>query len=306
MKSIIYLFSIAVLATSCGSDDDNRDPDAFNEPATAGMAYSNSDSNFTTTYNGIRSTLQANPDITVVAEVNHTANASSVNQSLRDTRVIFFGNPDLGTPLMQENQLAGLDLPQHIMVYQNESNEVIATFNSANYLSTRYGVQDAATLPQIQNALSTVVSTTTANDVLINTSSGISNGAGVITLVSQNDFTTTYNNLRNAIIDNTDLSLVFELNHQSNAENAGLTLRPTRVIVFGNPNLGTPLMQDAQTTALDLPQRFLVWEDQNGEVKVSYNNPSYLQTRHGISSNQNDNLQAITSALNNLAISATN
>lgn len=302
---MLYAF-VAMIMISCGGDDDNTDPDAFNEPSTPGMAYSNSDSNFTTTYNGIRSTLQANPDITVIAEVNHSANAQSVNQTLRDTRVIFFGNPTLGTPIMQENQLAGLDLPQHIMVYQNDSNEVIATFNSANYLSSRYGVQDAVTLPQVQNALTTIVNGTTANDVLMNSSSGISNGAGIITLVSQNDFSTTYNNLRNAIIDNANLSLVFELNHQDNAQDAGLDLRPTRVLVFGNPNLGTPLMQDSQTTALDLPQRFLVWEDQNGEVKVSYNNPSFLKTRHSISNNQDDNLQAITSALNNLAISASN
>ena len=112
--------------------------------------------------------------------------------------------------------------------------------------------------------------------------------------------------MRNSIIDNTNLSLVVELNHQENAQNAGLSLRPTSVIVFGNPNLGTPLMQDSQTTALDLPQKFLVWEDENGEVKVSYNNPNFLKSRHLISNSQNSTLEDITNALNNLAISATN
>ena len=155
-------------------------------------------------------------------------------------------------------------------------------------------------------ALESIVNTTTQNEVLTNSSASINSGQGVITLVSQNNFSTTYNNLRNSIIDNTNLSLVFELNHQENAQNAGLSLRPTSVIVFGNPNLGTPLMQDSQTTALDLPQKFLVWEDENGEVKVSYNNPNFLKSRHLISNSQNSTLEDITNALNNLAISATN
>jgi uncharacterized protein (DUF302 family) len=167
-------------------------------------------------------------------------------------------------------------------------------------------VQSANTLLQIESALESVVNTTTQNEVLTNSSASINSGQGVITLVSQNNFSTTYNNLRNSIIDNTNLSLVFELNHQENAQNAGLSLRPTSVIVFGNPNLGTPLMQDSQTTALDLPQKFLVWEDENGEVKVSYNNPNFLKSRHLISNSQNSTLEDITNALNNLAISATN
>jgi uncharacterized protein (DUF302 family) len=306
MKSILSILSLCFVLVSCGGDDDNGDPNAFNEPTTAGLSYSNSQSDFITTYNGIRATLQSNSNISVLAEVNHTANAQSVNQSLRNTRIIFFGNPTLGTPVMQEKQLEGLDLPQHILVYENASNEVIASYNSVNYLSTRYGVQSANTLPQIESALESIVNTTTQNEVLTNSSASINSGQGVITLVSQNNFSTTYNNLRNSIIDNTNLSLVFELNHQENAQNAGLSLRPTSVIVFGNPNLGTPLMQDSQTTALDLPQKFLVWEDENGEVKVSYNNPNFLKSRHLISNSQNSTLEDITNALNNLAISATN
>ena len=306
MKSILSILSLCFILASCSGDDDNGDPNAFTEPNTPGISYSNSQGDFNTTYNGIRSTLQSNSNISVLAEVNHSANAQSVNQSLRNTRLIFFGNPALGTPIMQENQLAGLDLPQHIMVYQNASNEVIATYNSTDYLSTRYGVQSANTLPQIEAALEGIVNTTTQKEVFTNSSASISSGQGIITLVSQNNFATTYNNLRNSIIDNTDLTLVFELNHQANAENEGLSLRPTSVLVFGNPSLGTPLMQDSQTTALDLPQKFLVWEDANGEVKVSYNNPNYLKSRHSISNAQNATLESITSALNNLAIAATN
>lgn len=58
----------------------------------------------------LRNTLEANPNISIVAEVDHQANAASVDLTLNPIRIIFFGNPKLGTPLMQKNQLAGLDL----------------------------------------------------------------------------------------------------------------------------------------------------------------------------------------------------
>ncbi|MEH6454156.1 MAG: DUF302 domain-containing protein, partial [Psychromonas sp.] len=57
-------------------------------------------------------------------------------------------------------------------------------------------------------------------------------------------------------------------------------IRPTVVIIFGNPKVGTPLMQCAQQAAIDLPQKALFWEDENGKVWLSYNDPQYLENRH--------------------------
>ena len=59
-------------------------------------------------------------------------------------------------------------------------------------------------------------------------------------------------------------------------------LRPSELLVFGNPKVGTPLMLCAQTAGIDLPQRALIWEDENGQVWLSYNDPRYLAARHGI------------------------
>ena len=68
----------------------------------------------------------------------------------------------------------------------------------------------------------------------------------------------------------------------ANAANAGLTLNPTRLVVFGNPNIGTPLMQTSATAGIDLPLKILVWEDSNGDVFVSTNETRYLEHRHGL------------------------
>ncbi|MHB8381568.1 MAG: DUF302 domain-containing protein [Candidatus Binataceae bacterium] len=72
------------------------------------------------------------------------------------------------------------------------------------------------------------------------------------------------------------------IDHSGEAEKAGLKMRPTKLLIFGNPKAGTPLMIAAPGIALDLPLKILVWEDEANKVWVSYNSPAYLQTRHGL------------------------
>ncbi|TGV02866.1 DUF302 domain-containing protein [Flavivirga rizhaonensis] len=129
------------------------------------------------------------------------------------------------------------------------------------------------------------------------------NETGIISKISHQDFDTTYQKLKSVIENNPNLRIIAELNHQANASSVGLELNPTRIIMFGNPNLGTPLMQNAQTIGLDLPQKVLVYQDAEGVVKVSYNNPLYLRDRHGIK-NQEDILNKIAGALNKITDAA--
>ena len=72
------------------------------------------------------------------------------------------------------------------------------------------------------------------------------------------------------------------VDHSGEAEKVGLTLRPTKVIIFGSPKAGTPLMVAAPSLAIDLPLKALVAEDAEGKVWVTYNSPEYLQQRHGV------------------------
>ncbi len=74
------------------------------------------------------------------------------------------------------------------------------------------------------------------------------------------------------------------IDHQAEAAKAGLSMRASRLLVFGNPKAGTPLMKAAPTTGIDLPLKALVWEDGNGKIWLSYNRPDYLQQRHVLSS----------------------
>lgn len=122
---------------------------------------------------------------------------------------------------------------------------------------------------------------------------------GIVTKTSQANFEQTYQQLRAVISNNPNLTIIAELNHQANAASVDLTLLPTRIIMFGNPRLGTPLMQNGQPIGLDLPQKILVYQAEDGVVKVAYNDPLYLKDRHGITEN-NPILEKISGALHKL------
>jgi uncharacterized protein (DUF302 family) len=72
------------------------------------------------------------------------------------------------------------------------------------------------------------------------------------------------------------------IDHGGEAEKAGMHMRPTKLVIFGNPRAGTPVMLAAPSIAIDLPHKILIWEDDRGKVWVSYNSPAYLQERHGV------------------------
>jgi uncharacterized protein (DUF302 family) len=85
-----------------------------------------------------------------------------------------------------------------------------------------------------------------------------------------------------SILAERGLKLFALIDHNGEAEKVGLKMHPTKVLVFGSPKGGTPVMVAAPTLAIDLPLKALVWEDENGKVWVSYNSPEYLQQRHGV------------------------
>ncbi|EGR3132521.1 DUF302 domain-containing protein [Vibrio parahaemolyticus] len=106
-------------------------------------------------------------------------------------------------------------------------------------------------------------------------------GEGVITVASTHSAKDTADNFV-AITQEKGLNVFARINHQENAAKVDMTLRPTEVIVFGNPKVGTPLMLCMQEVALDLPQKVLVYEDAEGKTWLAYNDPMYLKQRYHI------------------------
>lgn len=125
-----------------------------------------------------------------------------------------------------------------------------------------------------------------------------------IKIKSENNFDETYSALKKAIESNENLKIVAELDHSENAKKADMELRPTKIIMFGNPKLGTPLMKTNQEIGIDLPQKMLVYEDEKADVYVVYNDPVSLAKSHNINE-QEEILNKISGALKGLAETAT-
>ena len=84
------------------------------------------------------------------------------------------------------------------------------------------------------------------------------------------------------VAESKGLTIFAQVDHAAGASTAELELRPTTVVIFGNPKSGTPFMQCAQTVGIDLPMKTLIWRDGNGQVWLAYNDPAYIAARHDV------------------------
>ncbi|ASJ71752.1 DUF302 domain-containing protein [Granulosicoccus antarcticus] len=126
---------------------------------------------------------------------------------------------------------------------------------------------------------------------------------GVISVESPFDVSTTLDKLT-TVLESKGMTVFARIDHSANAQKADLELRPTQVLIFGNPKIGTPLMNCAQSMALDLPQKMLAWQDEAGNTHLGWNDPAYLQARHNIEG-CDEVLQKVGNALGSFAKAAT-
>lgn len=103
------------------------------------------------------------------------------------------------------------------------------------------------------------------------------------------------------IANSKGITIFARVDHQKNAQNIDMELAPSKVIIFGNPKVGTPLMQCQQSVAIDLPQKVHISQDNNGQVWLTYNSPTYLQERHNIKGCE-ETLNKIAVVLNKLSM----
>jgi uncharacterized protein (DUF302 family) len=104
---------------------------------------------------------------------------------------------------------------------------------------------------------------------------------GIVNKPSKHSVEQTVEALQN-ILKSKGVAVFALIDHSGEAEKVGLKMRPTKLLIFGNPKAGTPLMLASPSSAIDLPLKLLVWEDAQGKVWVSYNSPEYLRERHGL------------------------
>jgi uncharacterized protein (DUF302 family) len=125
----------------------------------------------------------------------------------------------------------------------------------------------------------------------------------LVTLPSAHGANETVERLK-SLLNQKKIHVFAHIDHAAGAKEVGLTLRPTQVLVFGNPQAGTPLMQSKQTIGLDLPLRVLVWQDEAGKVWLTYRRPGLLAKQHHVAG-QDKTVKALDDGLAALARAAT-
>jgi uncharacterized protein (DUF302 family) len=127
---------------------------------------------------------------------------------------------------------------------------------------------------------------------------------GLISTASQHSAHYTVERLI-AALGKRNLTVFARVDHAAGAASVGLPLRPTEVVIFGNAKGGTALMQDQQTSGIDLPLKALVWEAADGKVYLTYNDPHWIAQRHGLGAASAGAVEALAKALGAIAAEVT-
>jgi uncharacterized protein (DUF302 family) len=120
----------------------------------------------------------------------------------------------------------------------------------------------------------------------------VTKDAGMVEIVSRHSVDDTVERLK-GLLASKGVTLFALVDHSGEAAKVGMTMRPTKLLIFGSPKAGTPVMLAAPTSAIDLPLKILVRENSHNEVLVTYNSPDYLEQRHGIQHELAQNLAAV-------------
>ncbi len=127
---------------------------------------------------------------------------------------------------------------------------------------------------------------------------------GVVTIPSSSSAKQTIDKLE-AALKAGGATIFARVDHAAGATSAGLTLRPTELLIFGNPKGGTPLMQSQQSAGIDLPMKALAWEDAAGKTWLSYNDPTWIAKRHELSPETAKVVEGLAAAMKGATAKAT-
>lgn len=186
---------------------------------------------------------------------------------------------------IQQNPLTAIDLRLRILAYENPAdgtNKLI--YNGFDYLLSRYHLQDQPELREIYtDSLAVAVQGVKAADIASFASSAMQPD-GIITIPSPYDFDTTLQRVQQAIAAQDDTVGFGSVDFQARAKGIGVTLAPATMILFGGPALGAKAMSVAPTLGLDgFCQKFLLWQDENQQVYLSFNDLLALADRQAVS-----------------------
>jgi len=259
INSILTFGSIIIL-TSCGG--------ISNEKAASGTQ-----KNITEKVDEIVSQLhQSISSYKLVASLDHHRMAAEAGVYTPPSIATIFSNPKVDIALVQENQLVGLDLPFKFLCYADpDTLKAKLTFTSAEFIQKRHNLK-ANLLTDYQSTMDKVLAPFPQKMISITDITKVTEGFGMVTIKSDFDYSTTVSRLRKVVMSQGDTKWFAEVDYQKEASISGIAIRPTILLLFGGPAPGGKAMMTSPKIGLDaFCQKLLVYEKDNGEVWLSYN-----------------------------------
>jgi len=276
--SYILLLSLTTSLTTYASDDDDDD----NDRSRRSEAFQASDTVADTVT--ALSEFLSREGFDIILTVDHAASAARVGLELAPTQVIFARQPrKIERRLLRRSDTIGIDLPLKFLVFENEG-EIQVDINAIGYLIDRHDLPLRDRLLRFVDRK--IKSVADAPEGLVTIASEQTLAVSVETLISTISAIPAFR---------IPLVLDYSARNGEDDENAGPVL-----VVIANANVGTGLMQANQRMGIDLPQKFLFWQDDQGNVNITYNDPLFLAERHDVQG-VDARLQAISNALANFA-----
>lgn len=219
----------------------------------------------------------------VTLTLDHRANAESVGMELRPTTVVIGGAPKIGTPLLLEQQEVGVDLPQKFLAWQDADGAVWLAYNSAEYVATQAGIDPGSpALTGLEQGSAGIAAAASGSDTPATAGAPVVRYPDyLLDQPSDAEVDGAISRYREAFAA-AGLARLPVVDHAAGARSVGADLRPTQVVYAGNPAVGTPLIAAEQTMGIDLPTRYLAWEDEAGAVRVGHVDVERLAQRHGV------------------------
>lgn len=231
----------------------------------------------------ISTNLDSLPGLELVVDIDHSRLAAKTDSRMPPARVLIFSDVELEARLLKESQLLGVDLPLRVLVYEEAPGLSKVIYNNFDYLASRYQLMEKIALREAHDKAYARALSGVGESRQRKFDSDLMQPDGLITIDSSHDFNRTISIIYQAINTQEDTIVFGEVDYQKNTTDQGVEIRPTKLILFGAPAPGAKAMQDAMTLGLDaFCQKFLVWEDAQGGVHLSYNDLLAIAERQNV------------------------
>jgi len=260
------------------SAKDSKEPTKNKVSISDGMYY-NTVQNLDKALTNFKRFLGTNRGLEIYANIDHQENARKVEMALAENQVFFFDNPRFSAPLIQENPLLGLEFPTRVAFCKKGENALVFSRSTA-WFKQRYGLKFSPAFQSYSNLTKAFIKQASRADVVEEEAITLSKHQGIEMVKSKLGFKETVEGISQVLDQNEKIFKILSFNFQEKAKVTNYKLEPLHLFIFGNPEIGTQLMQKSPNFSIDLPLKILVRETSDGEVMLYYNDMNFLADIH--------------------------